>query len=164
VTEERRLVTALFADVTGSTALGEELEPEDVRALLAGLFGIAPESVESHGDTIEKFTGDAVIAVFGLPQAHGDDAERALSAAPELRDRVRADPHLGERLPIRLGLNTGEVIATREAEPATPGSAGAAAGEGSTLITGDADLVARGIGILRGLGDVEMLDRYESAG
>jgi class 3 adenylate cyclase/tetratricopeptide (TPR) repeat protein len=137
VTEERRLVTVLFADVTGSTALGEALDPEDVRALLARFFEIARDAVESHGGTVEKFIGDAVMAVFGLPQAHGDDAERALSAALELRDRVRADPQLDERLPIRLGVNTGEVIATREGLAGGP-----AAQSGGSLITGDAVNVA----------------------
>lgn len=99
--EERRLVTVLFADVTGSTALGETLDPEDTRALLARFFAIAQEIVPSFGGTLEKFIGDAVMAVFGLPRAHGDDAHRAVSAALALRDRVRSDPSLGERLPIR---------------------------------------------------------------
>ncbi len=128
--EERRLVTILFADVTGSTALGEALDPEDVRALFARYYLIAKDVVTAHGGTVAKFIGDAVMAVFGLPQAHGDDAVRALSAALELRDRVRADPKLGERLPIRLGVNTGEVVATREAAP------------GDFIITGDAVNVA----------------------
>src|SRR5262245_30944502 len=110
--EERRLVTILFADVVGSTALGEALDPEDVRALLARLYGIATEAVERHGGRVEKFIGDAIMAVFGVPIAHDDDPARALSAAMELRDRVRADPALGERVPIRLGVNGGEVIAS----------------------------------------------------
>ena len=125
--EERRLVTVLFADVVGSTALGEELDPEDMRALLSRYFGIAREVVESHGGTLEKFIGDAVVAIFGLPAAHGDDPARALSTALELRDKVRADPSLGPRLPIRIGVNTGEVVATR----------GAGTGD-EFLITGDA--------------------------
>jgi class 3 adenylate cyclase len=137
VTEERRLVTVLFADVTGSTAMGEALDPEDVRALLARFFVIARDSVETHGGTLEKFIGDAVMAVFGLPRAHGDDAERALSAALEIRDGVRADAQLGERLPIRLGVNTGEVIATRDGLAGGP-----AAQSGGSLITGDAVNVA----------------------
>jgi class 3 adenylate cyclase len=112
--EERRLVTVLFADVVGSTALGEALDPEDVRALLARLFSIASEAVERHGGRVEKFIGDAIMAVFGVPIAHDDDPARALSAAMELRDRVRADPRLGVRVPIRLGVNGGEVIASRE--------------------------------------------------
>ncbi|HEX9268731.1 MAG TPA: adenylate/guanylate cyclase domain-containing protein, partial [Candidatus Limnocylindria bacterium] len=124
--EERRLVTVLFADVTGSTALGEELDPEDVRALLRRYYDIAKDVVGEHGGTLEKFIGDAVMAVFGIPQAHGDDAERALAAALALRDRVRDAPELGERLPIRLGLNTGEVVATPDRTA------------GDFLLTGDA--------------------------
>ena len=114
--EERRLVTVLFADVVGSTALGEALDPEDVRALLARLFSIATEAVERHGGRVEKFIGDAIMAVFGVPVAHDDDPARALSAAMELRDRVRADPRLGSRVPIRLGVNGGEVIASLQAD------------------------------------------------
>jgi class 3 adenylate cyclase len=112
--EERRLVTVLFADVVGSTALGEAMDPEDVRALLARLFSIATDAVERHGGHVEKFIGDAIVAVFGTPVAHDDDAARALSAAIELRDRVRADPRLVDQVPIRLGVNGGEVIASRE--------------------------------------------------
>lgn len=108
--EERRIVTILFADVTGSTEPGESLDPEDVRELLGRYFAIAKDVVAAHGRTIEKFIGDAVMAVFGLPQAHGDDVLRALSAALELRDRVRAEPGLGERVPVRLGVSTGEVV------------------------------------------------------
>jgi class 3 adenylate cyclase/tetratricopeptide (TPR) repeat protein len=129
--EERRLVTVLFADVVGSTALGEELDPEDTRALLGRYFGIAREVVSSHGGTLEKFIGDAVMAVFGLPAAHGDDPARALSTAIELRDMVRDDPLLGSRLPIRIGVNTGEVVAT----------AGPGTGD-EFLITGDAVNIA----------------------
>ena len=129
MTEERRLVTVLFADVVGSTTLGESLDPEDVRALLNRFFAIARDAIEQRGGRLEKFIGDAVMAVFGLPVAHDDDPARALSAALDLRDRVRADPILAERLPIRLGVNGGEVIATRGSRDA----------EGSDfLITGDA--------------------------
>ena len=131
MTEERRLVTVLFADVTGSTALGESLDPEDLRALMAGYFTVAREVVTTHGGTLEKFIGDAVMAVFGLPVAHGDDAVRALDAALELRERLRADPVLGERLPVRLGVNTGEVVASVDAQA-----------RGDFLITGDAVNVA----------------------
>jgi class 3 adenylate cyclase len=126
VTEERRLVSVLFADVVGSTALGEALDPEDVRALLGRMFAIAREAIERHGGTLEKFIGDAVMAVFGLPTAHDDDPARACAAALEFRDRVRDDPVLGHRLEIRLGVNTGEVIASRN-----PGA-------NETLVTGDA--------------------------
>ncbi|TMD60120.1 MAG: hypothetical protein E6I87_07775 [Chloroflexi bacterium] len=128
--EERRVVTVLFADVAGSTDLGESLDPEDVRALLSRFYDIAKDVIASHGGTIEKFIGDAVMAVFGLPLAHGDDAERAVSAALELRDRVRNDGKLGDRLPVRIGVNTGEVVATRDSSA------------GDFLVTGDAVNVA----------------------
>jgi class 3 adenylate cyclase len=109
---QRRIVTILFADVVGSTAIGEELDPEDLSQLLAHYYASAREVIEAFGGTIEKFIGDAVMAIFGFPQAHDDDAERAIAAGLELRERVRTDPRLGERLPIRIGINTGEV-ATR---------------------------------------------------
>ncbi|HEY8239253.1 MAG TPA: adenylate/guanylate cyclase domain-containing protein [Candidatus Limnocylindrales bacterium] len=123
--EERRLVTVLFADVVGSTALGESLDPEDVRDLLRRLFAVATDAVERHGGRVEKFIGDAIMAVFGVPIAHDDDAARALAAALDLRDRVRSDPALSSRVPLRLGVNGGEVIASREADA-------------GILITGDA--------------------------
>src|SRR4030088_2166337 len=112
--EERRVVTILFADVAGSTALGDALDPEDVRILLRRYYDVARETVSEHGGILEKFIGDAVVAVFGFPQPHDADPQRALAAALALRDRVRTDPALGDRLPIRLGINTGEVVATRE--------------------------------------------------
>ena len=112
--EERRVVTILFADVAGSTAMGEALDPEDVRLLLRRFYDLATETVTEFGGILEKFIGDAVVAVFGFPQTHDDDPQRALGAALSLRDRVRVDPALGDRMPIRLGINTGEVVAVRE--------------------------------------------------
>jgi len=114
VAEERRVVTILFADVAGSTAMGDALDPEDVRVLLRRYYDVARETVTEHGGILEKFIGDAVVAVFGFPHTHDDDPQRALAAALTLRDRVRADPALGDQLPIRLGINTGEVVASRE--------------------------------------------------
>jgi class 3 adenylate cyclase len=128
--EERRIVTVLFADMTGATALGEARDPEDVRALLTRYYHIAREVIAAHGGTLEKFIGDAVMAVFGLPQAHGDDPQRAMSAALEIRERVRADPKLGPQQPVRIGVNTGEVVATRDSVAS------------DFLITGDAVNVA----------------------
>src|SRR6516165_6974571 len=110
--EERKLVTILFADVTGSTALGEALDAEDVRALMARYFEHARHVVAEHGGTVEKFIGDAVMAVFGLAQAHGDDAERALAAALALRHVVADDALLDGRFVLRMGVHTGEVIAS----------------------------------------------------
>src|SRR5688572_15841093 len=100
--EERRLVTVLFADVVGSTALGDDADPEDLRRLLSRFYDIARRVVEGHAGTLEKFIGDAAMAIFGLPQAHDDDARRAVAAALELRTGVREDPLLGDRLPIRV--------------------------------------------------------------
>src|SRR2546430_17555422 len=94
--------------------MGDALDPEDVRALLRRYYDLARETVTEHGGILEKFIGDAVVAVFGFPHTHDDDPQRALAAALTLRDRVRADPALGARLPIRLGINTGEVVAARE--------------------------------------------------
>src|SRR2546421_2489639 len=129
-TEERRIVTVLFADMAGSTALGEELDPEEMRRLLARYYAIARESVEQHGGTVEKFIGDAVMAVFGLPTAHGDDPDRAVAAALMMRDRIRADALLADRVAIRFGVSTGEVVASRDQSA------------GDFLITGDATNVA----------------------
>ena len=127
--EERRVVTILFADVTGSTALGESSDPEDTRALLGRYYAIARDVIGAHSGTLEKFIGDAVMAVFGLPQAHGDDAERALAAALALRDAVARDAQTSG-LVLRMGVNTGEVVATRETDA------------GDFLVTGDAVNVA----------------------
>ena len=99
--EHRKVVTVLFCDVVGSTALGESTDPEALRALLARYFERMKAIVESHGGTVEKFIGDAVMAVFGVPVAHEDDALRACRAAVEMRDAL---PELGVR--GRIGVNT----------------------------------------------------------
>ena len=119
--ELRKQVTVLFCDLTGSTALGERLDPEALRAAMRRYYEGARTILERHGGTVEKFIGDAVMAVFGVPQAHEDDALRAVRAAAELREAVAA---LG--LEPRIGVNTGEVVA----------------GEGDSLVTGDAVNVA----------------------
>jgi class 3 adenylate cyclase/tetratricopeptide (TPR) repeat protein len=129
VPEERKLVTVLFADVTGSTALGEELDPEDVRALMGRYYDHARQIISDHSGTLEKFIGDAVMAVFGLPHAHGDDAERAVAAAFALRKAV-ADDSVLTQMALRIGVNTGEVVAVSD-----PSS-------GDFLVTGDAVNVA----------------------
>ena len=98
-------MTVLFCDVTGSTALGESTDPEALRALLARYFERMQGIVESHGGTVEKFIGDAVMAVFGVPVAHEDDALRACRTAAEMRDAL---PELGVQ--ARIGVNTGEVV------------------------------------------------------
>jgi class 3 adenylate cyclase len=112
--EERRVVTVVFADLAGVTTFDEARDPEDVRALQTRYYDIASEVVRAHGGTVEKFVGDAVMAVFGLPQAHGDDAQRAMSAALEILERVRLDSRLASHQTVRIGVNTGEVVATRD--------------------------------------------------
>jgi class 3 adenylate cyclase/tetratricopeptide (TPR) repeat protein len=112
--EQRKVVTVLFCDVTGSTNLGESLDPESLRALLARYFERMKAIVERHGGTVEKFIGDAVMAVFGIPQLHEDDALRAVRAAVEMREAL---PELGVQ--ARIGVTTGEVVTGTEERLAT---------------------------------------------
>ena len=112
--EVRKVVSVVFCDVAGSTALGESTDPEVLRALLARYFERMKAIVESHGGTVEKFIGDAVMAVFGVPVAHEDDALRACRAAVEMRDAL---PELG--IGGRIGVNTGEVVTGTEERLAT---------------------------------------------
>ena len=114
--ELRKTVTVLFADVAGSTALGERLDPESLRHVMSRYFEESRAVLERHGGTVEKFIGDAVVAVFGVPVVHEDDAVRALRAAVELREALeRLNDELsdsfGVSLAIRTGVNTGEVFA-----------------------------------------------------
>jgi class 3 adenylate cyclase/tetratricopeptide (TPR) repeat protein len=127
--ETRRTVTVLFADVTGSTALGERLDPEALRATMGRYFATMKRIIESHGGTVEKFIGDAVMAVFGIPQVHEDDALRAVRAAAQIRDELAAlnaelTATRGIAIRFRTGVHTGEVVA---GDPST----------GQTLVTGD---------------------------
>jgi len=131
----RRAVTVLFADVVGSTPLGERLDPEPLRRVLTRYFERSRELLERYGGSVEKFIGDAVMAVFGIPELHEDDALRAVRAATEMREmlstlNVELEQELGVRLAVRVGINTGVVVA----------------GDGSqagTLVTGDAVNVAK---------------------
>ncbi len=133
-TEVRKTVTVLFADVVGSTSLGEQTDPESTRRMLSRYFDAMRRVIERHGGTVEKFIGDAVMAVFGIPTLHEDDALRAVRAAHEMQASVEL---LNEELAsaswnpiaLRIGVNTGEVVA---------GEATA----GHTLVTGDAVNVA----------------------
>jgi class 3 adenylate cyclase/predicted ATPase len=111
---QRKVVTVLFCDVVGSTALGETSDPEALRALLARYFERMKEIVERHGGMVEKFIGDAVMAVFGIPQVHEDDALRACRAALEMQ---QAFPELG--LQGHIGITTGEVVTGTEERLAT---------------------------------------------
>src|SRR6266487_4575472 len=132
--ERRKTVTVLFCDVTGSTALGERLETEAVREVMLRYFDEMRVAIEHHSGTVEKFIGDAVVAVFGVPVVHEDDALRAVRAADEMRRALtRLNDELEERFAIqleeRIGINTGEVVV---GDPATQ----------QTIATGDAVNVA----------------------
>jgi class 3 adenylate cyclase/tetratricopeptide (TPR) repeat protein len=129
--ETRKTVTVLFCDLVGSTAMGEQLDPETLRSLLSRSFDRVSAIVESHGGVVEKFIGDAAMAVFGIPRVHEDDALRAVRAAAEIRDALQAVAAVGGGATVawRTGIATGEVVA---------GDAGA----GSRLVTGDAVNVA----------------------
>jgi class 3 adenylate cyclase/tetratricopeptide (TPR) repeat protein len=122
--ETRKTVTVLFCDVTGSTALGERIDPESLRHVMARYFETAKAIVERHGGTVEKFIGDAVMAVFGVPAVHEDDALRAARAADELRGGLdelndELERNYGTRLELRMGVNTGEVVTGTEERLAT---------------------------------------------
>src|SRR5579862_9434493 len=109
--QARKVVTALFCDVTGSTALGEQLDPEVLRGVMNRYFMEIRAVIERHGGTVEKFIGDAVMAVFGIPRVHEDDALRAVRAAVEIRQRLPAvAAEVGVELRFRTGVNTGPVL------------------------------------------------------
>src|SRR5579859_7686395 len=131
--EERRLVTALFCDLVGFTPLSESLDPEEVRDIQAEYFGAMAQQIERYGGVVEKYAGDAVLALFGAPIAHEDDAERAVlcalgmqaaieTVAAAARARWNAEPA------IRVGVNTGEVVS----------GAWNAGGRQDVAVTGDA--------------------------
>lgn len=137
--EERRVVTVMFADITGSTPLADRLDPEDMRAILTGYFNLMAEQIRKHDGTIEKYIGDAVMAVFGTPIAHEDDPDRAIRAALDMQaalanfnEQRLATTSEATRLQMRIGINTGEVAA--------PGSA--LQQRQDFLITGDAVNIA----------------------
>jgi class 3 adenylate cyclase/tetratricopeptide (TPR) repeat protein len=140
----RKTVTVLFCDLAESTALGERLDPETLRTLLGRWYEAMREPIERHGGQVEKFIGDAVMAVFGVPQVHEDDALRAVRAAAEMREAVDAlNAELGAGLKIRIGVNSGEVVA----------------GEGvATLVTGDAVNTAKRLEEAAGAGEILISD------
>ena len=124
---ERKLATVLFADLVGSTALGEQQDPERTRALLERFYDAMADEIGRAGGTVEKFAGDAVMAAFGVPDAHEDHAERALHAALAMQRRLESCSAASWR--SASASNTGEVVAGR-------------AREGSSFVTGDAVNVA----------------------
>jgi class 3 adenylate cyclase/tetratricopeptide (TPR) repeat protein len=117
--EERKVVTVLFADLVGFTSRSERLDPEDVRATLTPYFARLRAELERRGGTVEKFIGDAVMALFGAPVAHEDDAERAVRAGLAIRDAIaemnEQDPSLN--LHVRIGIDTGEALVSIGANP-----------------------------------------------
>jgi class 3 adenylate cyclase/tetratricopeptide (TPR) repeat protein len=128
--ELRKIVTVVFSDITGSTALGEQADPESVRRVIGRYFDEMRVALEHHGGTVEKFIGDAVMAVFGMPHLHEDDALRAVRAAVEMRARLaqlndELELEYGMRLQSRMGIATGEVVAGDSAR-------------GDWFVTGDA--------------------------
>jgi len=145
-TTVRKTVTVVFTDVAGSTAMGEQRDPEIVRRVMTRYFAAMREVVEQHGGTVEKFIGDAIMAVFGIPVLHEDDALRAVRAAAEMRsvlatlnEQLQAD--WGITIATRTGINTGEVVAS-DAMPGEP------------LVTGDAVNVAARLEQAAGVGEI----------
>jgi DNA-binding SARP family transcriptional activator len=153
--ERRKTVTILFADVVESTELADALDPEALRGVLDGYFAACRRAIERHGGTVEKFIGDAVMAVFGVPASHEDDALRSVRAAVEMRHAVAAlsealERDQGLRLDLRIGLNTGEVYV---GDP-----------HGAGLVTGSAVNVAKRVeqaapsgSIMLGAGTLELV-------
>jgi class 3 adenylate cyclase len=132
--ETRKTVTILFIDAVSSTALGEEMDPESLRVVMTRYFEVMEEAIESHGGAVEKFIGDAVMAVFGVPVVHEDDALRACRAAVDIRRRLtEIEPEMraerGVAIEWRMGINTGPVVAGDMAF-------------GQRIVTGDAVNVA----------------------
>ena len=122
--QERKVITALICDVVGSTELGEQMDAEDIDRLQRTYHAIARRRIENHGGVVEKFIGDAVVGVFGVPAAHEDDAERAVRAALRIVQELDAS---GLGILVRIGVHTGEALVTVGVEPSS--------GEG--FVTGD---------------------------
>ena len=151
--EERKVVTALFCDLVGFTATSESADPEDVDKMLAGYFEMARAAIEAFGGTVEKFIGDAVVGVFGVPAAHEDDPERAVRAGLRIcEDAEEMTSVGGAPLKLRVGINTGEALVRL----------GVAAASGEGFLTGDSintasriQSVAPEMGVAVGIGTYE---------
>ncbi|HXN78018.1 MAG TPA: adenylate/guanylate cyclase domain-containing protein, partial [Candidatus Dormibacteraeota bacterium] len=145
--EERKLVTILFADITGSTTLGERFDPERWRVLLQRFFSVMTSTIEAWGGTVQKFMGDSVMATFGVPIVREDDAERALRAACQMLERLTElnsefKAQHGVSLAIRVGVNTGEVMAASDQNVVTGDAVNVAArleqmAEPGTILAGE---------------------------
>ncbi|HLA17172.1 MAG TPA: adenylate/guanylate cyclase domain-containing protein, partial [Candidatus Limnocylindrales bacterium] len=144
--EVRKVVTIVFADMAGSTQIGETLDPEALRRVQARYFETLTAAIGAHGGSVEKYIGDAVMAVFGIPRLHEDDALRAVRAAADMQAKIAAlgdelERDHGVRIEIRIGVNTGEVVA---GDPTT----------GQRLVTGDAVNVASRLEQAAGAGEI----------
>jgi class 3 adenylate cyclase/tetratricopeptide (TPR) repeat protein len=167
--EQRKVVTVVFSDVTGSTALGERLDPESLRRVLARYFELASQVVDRHGGAVEKFIGDAVMAVFGVPQVHEDDALRAVRAADELRQALdplnaELERDYGTTLSVRIGINTGEVVTGTQERLATGDAVNVAARLEQAAPPGDILLGANTLGLVRDAVSVEALPPLDAKG
>ena len=151
--EQRKTVTVLFCDMTGSTALGERLDPEPLRMLLNRYFERMRAIVERHGGAVDKFIGDAVVAVFGVPVVREDDAVRAVRAAVEMRAAL---PELG--VEARFGINSGEVMTAADDRLTTGDSVNVAARLQQAAEPGEILLGAQTVALSRGAVDVERLE------
>jgi class 3 adenylate cyclase/tetratricopeptide (TPR) repeat protein len=148
--ETRKLVTVIFCDLAGSTELGESLDAESLRKVMTRYYDEMRAAIERHGGTVEKFIGDAVVAVFGIPNLHEDDAVRAVRAATEMRDvlvplNAELDIAWGVRLETRMGVNSGEVVATD-------------AGGGQSFMTGGPVNLAARLEQAAGVGEILLGD------
>ena len=157
--EQRKTVTVLFCDLIGSTALGETLDPERLRALLARYFESMKAIVERHGGSVEKFIGDAVMAVFGVPVLHEDDALRAVRAAVEMRDALS---ELG--LQGRIGVMTGEVVTGTEERLATGDAVNVAARLEQAAQPGEVLIGQPTLELVRDIAEVEPVEPLELKG
>src|SRR5216117_1684421 len=154
--QERKVMTVLFADIVDSSATTRSYDAEVLRAALARMFARTREILVAHGGTVEKFIGDAVMAVFGVPVAHEDDAERAVQCALSIRIAVAGlndtlRPRFGLELAVRIGVDTGEAVVTGRIADAiatgdvlnTAARLEAAAGPGEILVGRDTMLLSR---------------------
>jgi class 3 adenylate cyclase/tetratricopeptide (TPR) repeat protein len=157
--DARKVVTALFCDVVGSTALASELDPEAMHRVLRGYFEDIGTTIARHGGTIEKFAGDAIFAVFGIPTLHEDDALRAVRAAVEIRDRLPVlASEVGMRLEFHIALNTGLVHTDEERSVAIGDAVNVAARLQQAASSGEILLGATTMQLVRGAVKAEALE------
>jgi class 3 adenylate cyclase/tetratricopeptide (TPR) repeat protein len=172
VAEARKTVTVVFSDVVGSTSLGETLDAEALRRVMERYFAEARAAFERHGGTVEKFIGDAVMAVFGIPAAHEDDAVRAVRAAQDMQQaiaRLNADleRERGVTLGVRTGINTGEVVAGDPSGGhfyATGDAVNVAARLEQTAAPGEIVLGEKTYQLIRGMLEVEAVEQLRLKG